>query len=213
MSNLSTESLARLLRGLNVGVDDILGAAALLGADGDAPWTLQRFYDEKFLQACPARSLPTYRPHVKRMLARYGDSFFPGPSTTDFRILREEARTSVHASLRAAGRPVNEDRDGRGAAENFVRAVRCFHRLAVDDNRMTAEQNPAARLEVPNLLLRDQAVPQRLDGHRRPQLPDPHHHPSRPCTGPLVADGRAPQQSPAGRGRPHGARTVSRPVR
>jgi site-specific recombinase XerD len=143
MADITTEGLVQILKSLSVTPDQLTAAAAAL--DEDTPTVTVADFEARWTQACPTRSLPTYRPHVRRLVEAHGTASLGAVSKGDLVVLMELVQQDVIAKKKAKGEKVNPDRDGKGAQENFVRAMRHFFNFAYDDNKISA--SPAERLK------------------------------------------------------------------
>lgn len=88
-----------------------------------------------------ARSYASYWAQAE---AAWGDRRIDEPTPSEIKQLAEEAR--VNALVRS------NSRGGRSAMENFIAAMRCLYRHAVDDGLLTELQNPALKVTKPRRL-------------------------------------------------------------
>jgi site-specific recombinase XerD len=142
MTDITTEGLVQILKSLGVTPEQLAVAASAL--DEEIPTVTIAEFEARWRQACPPRSLPTYKPHVRRLVEAHGGASLGSVSKGDLVVLMERVRQDVIARKREKGLKVNPDRDGKGAQENFVRAMRHFFNFAYDDNKISA--SPAERL-------------------------------------------------------------------
>lgn len=113
-----------------------------------------------FIEVLPsisAKTLPTYRPGLERLVLEYGDRTIGSVRITDLERLRDEVQREVGerkvARARQTGRRLRSydpDAHGRGAAENLVRAVRKAFRYAETAGYVAS--SPAAQLQAPRRL-------------------------------------------------------------
>lgn len=103
---------------------------------------------------CPAKSLPTYQAGFRRLEEAFGDEKVAQVTALDLEALRNSVQREVGsrqvASARHRGRALRSydpDAHGRGAAENLVRSMRFFFRVAVNDGIIP--HSPALRVSVP----------------------------------------------------------------
>lgn len=160
MSSLTRQVMASLIHAHNLTAADLVELAKELG-DSAAPSaaasptgrTVQEFHP-RVVAACPRKSLPTYSIGFRRLVDVHGGSLLSDVTPLDLAVLRDEVRRQVGerrvADALARGRLLRSsdpDAYGRGAAENFVRAVRFFFKCAVLDGRL--EVSPATGLQAP----------------------------------------------------------------
>lgn len=117
-------------------------------------------------EACSKKSLPTYKPHFRRLVEAHGDLRLDQVTPGDLQALRDrvivKAGTDKINRALANGRALLSyqlDAHGHSAGENCVRAMRYFFKH-VRKQRLTRD-NPA--MEV--------AVPKRPPAPERPLLP------------------------------------------
>lgn len=160
MTPLTRQVMASLIQAHGVTAADLVALAEDLRASAEPGSTaaprgrnVREFYP-RAVSACPRKSLPTYRIGFRRLVDAHGDTLLSDVTPLDLVVLRDEVRRHVGerrvAEALARGRLLRSgdpDAYGRGAAENFVRAVRFFFRCAVLDGRL--EVSPAAGLQAP----------------------------------------------------------------
>ncbi|MGW4393824.1 tyrosine-type recombinase/integrase [Amycolatopsis nivea] len=95
----------------------------------------------KSLSPATARS---YAPYWAQAEAAWGDRRLDEPTPSEIKQLAEASR--ANALVRA------NSRGGRSAMENFIAALRCLYRHAVDDGLLTELQNPALKVAKPRRL-------------------------------------------------------------
>jgi len=83
----------------------------------------------------------TYQPYWARILDRWSDVELTTPTPSDIKQLAETVRQNVVVRRNA--------RDGRGAVELFVAALRCVYKHAVDDELLSEQQNTAIKVRKP----------------------------------------------------------------
>jgi site-specific recombinase XerD len=113
-----------------------------------------------FIEVLPsisAKTLPTYRTGLERLVLEYGDRPIGTVRSPDLERLRDEVRREVgeHTVARALRtgrrlRSYDPDAHGQGAAENFVRGVRKLFRYAVAMGYLSS--SPADHLQAPRRL-------------------------------------------------------------
>jgi hypothetical protein len=106
-------------------------------------------------------TLRTYGSYWDRILARWGNRRLDEPTPSQIQ--------QFAATVKATAVPRRTGRGGRGAAENFIAALRCLYRHAENDNLIKQDANPALKV----------AKPRRLDSPRHAlsdrQLADINH--------------------------------------
>lgn len=122
---------------------------------GDAMQTaLVRDLMPRVVSLCPAKSLPTYGIGFRRLEAAFGEEPIAEITTVDLEALRNRVQREVGvdrvASAKRRGKPLRSydaDAHGRGAAENLVRSMRFYFRVAVNDHLVA--HSPAQDVAVP----------------------------------------------------------------
>jgi site-specific recombinase XerC len=160
MNRLTRQVMASLIQAHGVTAADLLHLAGGLSAESPGSTTSPladgtvRGFHARAVAACPPKSLPTYRIGFQRLVDAHGETSLGEVTPLDLTVLRDRIRRQVGqqrvTDARARGRLLRSsdpDAYGRGAAENFVRAVRFFFRCAVLDGRL--EFSPAADLRAP----------------------------------------------------------------
>ena len=116
--------------------------------------TLVRDVIPRAISLCPPKSLSTYGAGFRRLEQAFGDLEVAKVSTLDLESLRNKVQhdvgQSIVASARARGRALRSydpDGHGRGAAENLVRSMRFFFRVAVNDRHVV--RSPALAVAIP----------------------------------------------------------------
>ena len=94
--------------------------------------------------AVSAGTRRTYGPYWNQLQTRWGSRGIDEPSPSEIKQLAEHAKASAVVRSNSRG--------GRGAAENFIAALRCLYRHAEDDQLVKPEDNPAARVSKPHRL-------------------------------------------------------------
>jgi integrase/recombinase XerC len=95
----------------------------------------------KALSPSTARSYSSY---WRRLEELWGDRRLDEPTPSEIKQLAEQSR--ANALVRS------NSRGGRHASENFIAATRCLYRHAVDDQYLTAADNPALKVTKPRRL-------------------------------------------------------------
>ncbi len=85
-----------------------------------------------------------YRSYWARAQAAWGERRLDEVSASDIRAQAEKAKATAVVRRNSRG--------GRGAAENFVAALRCLYRHAEDDGLIDERRNPARRVTKPRRL-------------------------------------------------------------
>jgi len=138
MHNKQTlQAAQQLLAQLGISADDLLGVTSA------TPPTF-RTYLGQLRAAVPAATLRCYDPYWKKVEDAWGDRTIDEPSSLEIRRLCEQASTT--ATIR------RNSRNGRGATENMVGALRCIYRHAEADRYLRHEDNPAAKVPRPRRL-------------------------------------------------------------
>lgn len=83
----------------------------------------------------------TYQPYWTKILDRWADTELTTPTPSDIKQLAETVRQNVVIRRNA--------RDGRGAIELFISALRCVYQHAVDDGLINEHQNAARKVHKP----------------------------------------------------------------
>lgn len=116
--------------------------------------TLVRDLIPRVIALCPPRSLPTYMTGFRRLEVAFGDVEIGLVTALDLEALRNAVQRDVGAAkvddARARGRALRSydpDAHGHGAAENLVRSMRFFFRVAVNDQLVAS--SPALLVPVP----------------------------------------------------------------
>lgn len=86
----------------------------------------------------------TYIPYWDRIRNHWGPRQLNEPTPSEIKQLAEVVRQSVVVRRNA--------RDGRGAVELFVAALRCIYRHAIDDELIHEDENPAGKVRKPHRL-------------------------------------------------------------
>jgi site-specific recombinase XerD len=86
----------------------------------------------------------TYSTYWERILARWGDLRLDEPTPTQIHHFA--------TTIKAAAVQRRNGRDGRGAAENFIAALRCLYRHAEHDQLISESNNPARKTSKPRRL-------------------------------------------------------------
>jgi integrase len=85
-----------------------------------------------------------YGTYWTKILRHWADRRLDDVTPSDIRALREHIKTDVVPRRNARG--------GRGAAEHVIAALRCVYRRAEDDRLITADANPARKVDKPRRL-------------------------------------------------------------
>lgn len=83
----------------------------------------------------------TYLPYWTKILERWADVELTTPTPSDIKQLAEQVRQNVVVRRNA--------RDGRGAVELFIAALRCVYKHAIDDGLINEHQNAASKVRKP----------------------------------------------------------------
>jgi integrase len=86
----------------------------------------------------------SYGSYWRRIEQAWGGRRLDEPSPSEIKQLAEESRANAVVRRNSRG--------GRNAAENFIAAVRCLYRHAVNDRLLTEGQNPAVKVTKPRRL-------------------------------------------------------------
>ena len=86
----------------------------------------------------------TYTPYWDRIRQHWGSRHLNEPTPSEIKQLAEVVRRNVVVRRNA--------RDGRGAVELFVAALRCIYRHAIDDGLIRKDENPAGKVRKPHRL-------------------------------------------------------------
>lgn len=95
-------------------------------------------------RAVSAATARAYSSYWRRLEEAWGSRRLDEPTPTEIKELAEAAKQQALVRRNSRG--------GRSAAENFIAAVRCVYRHAVDDELLTAAENPARRVPKPRRL-------------------------------------------------------------
>jgi len=145
MHNKKTlQAAQQLLAQLGISADDLLGLTCATATP------TFRTYLGQLRTTVPAATLRCYDPYWKKVEDAWGDRTIDEPSAMEVRRLCEQA--SIIAAIR------RNSRNGRGATENMVSAIRCIYRHAEADQYLRHEDNPAARIPRPRRLPRASAL-------------------------------------------------------
>ena len=148
------DALLAVAQSLGLGPERLRALAERLGSDPDV--TVAE-YLPRVEEVCPTKSVPTYRPHWRRLVAVHGAKGLAQVTTADLLALAKQVQADVVTAERAKGHRVDEDRTGRGAVENFVRAMRRFFNTAIDDAKL--DRSPAEKLRpIPRAASRRRAL-------------------------------------------------------
>lgn len=138
-----------LLEKLGVSPADLMAGAS---AARPAVPTFAEFVPQ-VAAATSTGTLKAYGTYWNRVVERWGDRHINEPSPLEIEQLGKVLR---------AGRVIRRNgRDGSGAEENYIAAMRCLYRRAVANGLLTEAENPAAKV----------AKPRRGENNRR-ALPD-----------------------------------------
>ena len=152
MSQPDATSIAlvrQMMETLGVTAADLEAAGALPAA---AAVPIVQEYHQVVLNLASPGQVRTYANHWRSLVAAYGDRPLNGLRKSDLEVLAKEAKSGARTRANS--------RNGTGAQENCVAALRHFFAKAVDDGYL--RESPAARL----------AKPQRQPSHRRPLRPE-----------------------------------------
>ncbi|MFK3985666.1 integrase [Micromonospora sp. NPDC050397] len=98
-------------------------------------------YVPKVKEAVTSGTLKTYGTYWHRLVERWPDKRLTEPTTLDLITLGKKIRS---------GRVVRRNgRGGAGAEENYVAAIRCLYKFAVNDGVITEAESAAARVAKP----------------------------------------------------------------
>ncbi|MGB3442749.1 MAG: site-specific integrase [Actinophytocola sp.] len=86
----------------------------------------------------------TYSPYWATILQHWAELPLTQPSPSEIKHLA--GRVRANAVIR------RNSREGRGAAELFIAALRCIYKHAIDDELISEHQNPASRVRKPQRL-------------------------------------------------------------
>ena len=89
-------------------------------------------------------TLRAYGSYWNRITTDWGHRRLNEPTASEIRQLAEKVKASAIQRRNTRG--------GRGAAENFIAALRCIYRHAEDDELITATDNPARKVAKPRRL-------------------------------------------------------------
>jgi len=127
-------------------------APADLLAETEEERTVPTFseYIPQVSRAVSPSTARSYGSYWRRVEEAWGNRRLDEPSPSEIKQLAEESRANALVRRNSRG--------GRNEAENFIAAVRCLYRHAVNDQLLTEGQNPAAkprRLPSPRRALAD----------------------------------------------------------
>jgi integrase/recombinase XerC len=94
--------------------------------------------------AVTARTHRAYGSYWNRVLEHWGERRLDEPTPSEIRQLMSYVKTHAVARRNA--------RDGRSATGHMVAALRCLYRHAEDDGLITAQENPARKVDKPRRL-------------------------------------------------------------
>lgn len=147
-----TEIITKMAESLGLSPADLAAVAESLTAGSTIPTVAD--FAPVATAACPAKSLPTYKVHFRRLVTALGDQRLDQITEADLNTLRdaiiERAANKKVAKAMKSGRPLRAyetDAHGYGAGENFVRATRFFFKEA--KRKRLIRDNPAAEVKVP----------------------------------------------------------------
>ncbi|WP_342750240.1 hypothetical protein [Amycolatopsis australiensis] len=86
----------------------------------------------------------SYGSYWRRVEEAWGGRRLDEPTPSEIKQLAEESRANALVRRNSRG--------GRNAAENFIAAIRCLYRHAVNDRLLTEGQNPALKVAKPRRL-------------------------------------------------------------
>jgi integrase len=136
MTNRARTELAKqIVQALRVPLSDLAGAPA-------TPTVIEYLPRVRRAASTPLRK--SYGPYWARAVAAFGNHRLDHVRPSDIRALAQEALDGARRDAAT--------RTGRGASETCVRAMRNFFRLAMSDEWITAEENPAAVVPLPRRL-------------------------------------------------------------
>lgn len=98
-------------------------------------------YVPKVKDAVTAGTLKTYGSYWDRLVEKWPDKLLTEPSTLDLIALGKKIRESRVVRRNGTG--------GGGSEENYVAAIRCLFKFAVNDGVITEAENAAARVPKP----------------------------------------------------------------
>jgi integrase len=130
------EAARQLLATMGITPEDLASAAAPIS---DVPTFAD--YIRVLRGAVSPGTLRTYGSYWDRVVARWGTRRLDDPTPTEIKQFAEWIR-STRIQRRNA-------RNGSGAVENFVGAMRCLYRHAGDDGKVPAGFNPALKVAKP----------------------------------------------------------------
>ncbi|MFC7245820.1 tyrosine recombinase XerC [Catellatospora aurea] len=134
------EAALLLLGKLGLTPADLVSSSA---AGRPAVPTFAEFIPEVAAAVTPG-TLKTYGSYWAKVAELWGDRKIDSPTALELEQLGEaiKAKRTVRSS----------DRGGRSALENYVGAMRCLYRRAVDCDLILVSQNPAAKIKKPRRL-------------------------------------------------------------
>ena len=89
-------------------------------------------------------TLRAYGSYWNRLITEWGERRLCEPTASEIRALAEKVKAGAVKRRNTRG--------GRGAAENFLAALRCVYRHAEDDELIAAADNPARKVAKPRRL-------------------------------------------------------------
>ncbi len=131
------EAALLLLSKLGVTQEDLAAGAA--GGGRRVPSFAE--FVPQVAAATSAGTLKAYGTYWKRVVEQWGSRRLTEPTPLEIEQFGKR--------LRAARVIRRNGRTGAGAEENYVAAMRCLYRRAVDSGYLTAAENPAARVAKP----------------------------------------------------------------
>ncbi|NNH76079.1 tyrosine-type recombinase/integrase [Nocardia uniformis] len=103
-----------------------------------------REFIQQVQEAVSPATVRAYRPYWNRVEECWGDRAITEPTALEIRKLSETYRRTTVAR--------RNSRNGRGATENLIAAIRCIYKHAQDDGFIKPADNPAARVPKPRRL-------------------------------------------------------------
>jgi integrase/recombinase XerC len=95
-------------------------------------------------EAVSAGTIRTYHHYWHRIVQRWGDRRLDDPTPSEIRTFAQWIKANITVR--------RNSRDGRGAVETFVSALRCIYAHAVDDGIMERVDNPSLKVRKPTRL-------------------------------------------------------------
>src|SRR5262245_27423248 len=92
-------------------------------------------------EAASAGTIRTYHPYWQRIVQRWGDRRLDEPTPSEIRKFAQWITANITVR--------RNSRDGRGAVELFVSALRCIYAHAVDDGIIERVNNPSLKVRKP----------------------------------------------------------------